>query len=223
MSLNVTFCPPRASRNRPMSHMLATLAGRARLSGRVRSWLHFRARHHGRNRRDELVRRADVALDAVAQTQSCAAPSVSPDLIAGAAMPRPPSRSSHNTGVLIGAGSWDCQAMLRRRSGGRQDARPARVHAWFITEPPRGRARRRTTMKTLKTLRGLRIGLAAFALAVSALAVSAVATGQAAHAGTEECEDEGAYCLRVGSGDDTDVSVWMEPDKGMYRVGEEVV
>jgi len=78
-------------------------------------------------------------------------------------------------------------------------------------------------MKTLSTLRGLRIGLAAFALAVSALAVSAVATGPAAQAGTEECEDEGAHCLRVGSGDDADVSVWMEPDKSTYRVGEEVV
>ena len=75
-------------------------------------------------------------------------------------------------------------------------------------------------MKTLKTLR---LGLAAFALAVSALAVSAVATGPAAHAGTEECEDEGAYCLRVGSGGDNEVSVWLEPDKSTYRVGEEVV
>ena len=76
-------------------------------------------------------------------------------------------------------------------------------------------------MKTLTTLRTLRLGLAAFALAVSALALSAVATGTAAHAGTDECEDE-AYCIRVGSGGDNEVSVWMEPDRSSYRVGEEV-
>ena len=78
-------------------------------------------------------------------------------------------------------------------------------------------------MKTLTTLKTLRLGLAGLALAVAALATAAVATGPAAHAGTDECEDEESYCIRVGSGDDNEVSVWMDPDRSSYRVGDEVI
>ena len=77
-------------------------------------------------------------------------------------------------------------------------------------------------MKPLTNLKSLRLGLAAVALAVSALAVSAFATGQAAHAGTDECDEEESYCIRLGSGGDSEISVSINPDRSRYRVGEEI-
>jgi hypothetical protein len=76
-------------------------------------------------------------------------------------------------------------------------------------------------MTTLTTLKMLRLAVAAVALAVSALAVSAFATGPAAHAGTDECEEE-SYCIRLGAGGDSEISVSINPDRSRYRVGEEI-